>query len=695
MMKKLILIFSFLIPVMIGKTQRERDSLMNALIRHYATDSLRFSTWCLLSREITDDPDQSLAYADSALQLSKKLNDKNKSAEAFYHYANAWSANGNDDSAMINFNNALSLMNNKSSELAGKIFHAMGISSFNQSRYRQAISYHQKALTIFQTLHKKAGSANCLNSLGINYMWLSDYTSALNNYLQALKIFQELKEPAETAMLNMNIGILFHKLKDFKKSLSNLQMATEYHKTSGNKVYLAQCFNNTGNVYMDMKKYNVAIGYYRNALELYRQSKNEYGIASEFLNLGTLYFNLQKYDSSWIYLHQSVPLYKKLGDIDDLAMAYEYFGEILLKAPSSFFSKFNLSYQHRYKKAEENLKYSLTLFEKSEDLEGQSDVLISLSLLHEKQNRIKDALAEFKQGMEIHDSIINLDKKEEIVRAEEKFEYDKKELLLNAGHQKQQALAQVEIKRQTIIKNSALGGAGILLFSGAFTFLFYKKRRDAEKQKLDSDLKAEISDVEMKALRSQMNPHFIFNSLNSISEFVLHNDVRSADNYLSKFAKLMRITLENSMQKEVALTDDLQALEYYMQLEALRLKHKFDFEINVDSAIDKENTLIPPMILQPFVENSIWHGIAKKEGIGKIKIRVSREGNMLKCVVEDDGIGRSFTKSKEERKSLGMKITNERIQLINKLKKSKAAIVLTDLAQGLQVEVTLPLETNF
>ena len=218
----------------------------------------------------------------------------------------------------------------------------------------------------------------------------------------------------------------------------------------------------------------------------------------------------------------------------------------------------------------------------------------------------------------------------------------------------------------------------------------------------EAEFKTEVADTQMKALRAQMNPHFIFNSLNSISDYIAKNNVQEADKYLSKFAKLMRMILENSEQKEVLLTDDLKALELYMQLEALRMNNKFSYEIKVDEDINKENILVPPLILQPFVENSIWHGIAKKEGQGKILIHIKKEGaDMINCIVEDDGIGRKQSANikmavpQQEKSSLGVKITQSRIDILNKIKNSKAAVELSDLAQGLRVEVKLPLATDF
>src|SRR3569833_882638 len=145
----------------------------------------------------------------------------------------------------------------------------------------------------------------------------------------------------------------------------------------------------------------------------------------------------------------------------------------------------------------------------------------------------------------------------------------------------------------------------------------------------------------MKALRTQLNPHFIFNSLNSIGDYIARHDKETADIYLSRFARLMRMILENSEYENISLADDLKALELYIQLEALRLGQKLLYHIEVDDDIDPELTLVPPMLLQPFVENSIWHGISPKNGSGCIYIRVKMNAGMVEYTVEDEGIGRS------------------------------------------------------
>jgi len=202
-----------------------------------------------------------------------------------------------------------------------------------------------------------------------------------------------------------------------------------------------------------------------------------------------------------------------------------------------------------------------------------------------------------------------------------------------------------------------------------------------------------------------MNPHFIFNSLHAINNYVIENDKENASAYLAKFSKLMRLILENSREQEVPIAKDLDALELYMQMERLRFKNKFKYVVETDPEIDKENVLVPPMLLQPFVENAIIHGVQNKES-GLIKINVTKQNAMIKCTVEDNGIGRQDIISidrdgDKKHKSLGLKIIRERLSIINQLKKVKAAINIFDLKDaenkpsGLRVELLLPHEQAF
>jgi len=204
------------------------------------------------------------------------------------------------------------------------------------------------------------------------------------------------------------------------------------------------------------------------------------------------------------------------------------------------------------------------------------------------------------------------------------YDFDKKEAKIKADTEKQQAIAAAKLSDQKIITNISIAAGILFIIAGAIIFIAYKRKRDTDEKLSNAEFNTHIAETEMKALRAQMNPHFIFNSLNSISDYIQRHDIKKADEYLTAFARLMRHILENSENSMVKLADDIYALQLYMELEALRLNKKFEYNIIIDESIDKENTLLPPLILQPFVENSIWHGLTQKEGIGKIKVHIKK-----------------------------------------------------------------------
>lgn len=183
-------------------------------------------------------------------------------------------------------------------------------------------------------------------------------------------------------------------------------------------------------------------------------------------------------------------------------------------------------------------------------------------------------------------------------------------------------------------------------------------------------------ELEMQALRAQMNPHFIFNSLTSINKFVLKNETDAASDYLTKFSRLIRMVLNNSKLSLISLEDELEMLRLYLEMEKLRFKESFVYCFEIDRKVDTAGIFIPPLLFQPFVENAIWHGLMHKQGRGRLDIRLRVERNVLICTISDDGVGRSFakastSKSAQKQKSMGIGITKQRLALINGVMEDK------------------------
>lgn len=244
----------------------------------------------------------------------------------------------------------------------------------------------------------------------------------------------------------------------------------------------------------------------------------------------------------------------------------------------------------------------------------------------------------------------------------------------------------------------------VMLLAGVLIWMIsrFRLRQKHERARVQSDFEKQLAEVEMTALRAQMNPHFLFNCLNSIKYFIIQNRVEEAADYLTKFSRLIRLILNNSKTEMVSLDSELEALDLYIQMEQLRFEDKFTYRIAQGNEVHPEMMEIPPLLIQPFVENAIWHGLMHKDDPGNLEVRLSVSGDVLNCEVQDDGVGRKRAaelKSKQStrRKSLGMQITSDRVKTINQLYGTQASIEIEDLhengkAAGTCVRIQIPLK---
>ncbi len=231
-----------------------------------------------------------------------------------------------------------------------------------------------------------------------------------------------------------------------------------------------------------------------------------------------------------------------------------------------------------------------------------------------------------------------------------------------------------------------------------------EKQNAIIQQNLEAEYNKRIAEIEMKALRAQMNPHFLFNVLNSIKLYMVQNDAKTASVFLTKFSRLIRLILNNSKSKMVCLADELEALKLYIEMENFRFNDKFDYSIDLDKNVNADDIEIPPLILQPYVENAIWHGLMHKDdGRGKLEIGILKDNGTIQFIIEDNGIGREKSRSLNTRlatshQSVGMKITKDRIQRTNQLYGLSANVEVVDLkdpengkAVGTKVLINLPI----
>lgn len=247
------------------------------------------------------------------------------------------------------------------------------------------------------------------------------------------------------------------------------------------------------------------------------------------------------------------------------------------------------------------------------------------------------------------------------------------------------------------------GAVSATVLGGLVLLVRFGVNQIRREEQLKLEFERRLSKVEMGALRSQMNPHFIFNCLNSIDYYILKNESEKASDYLNRFSRLIRLILQNSTKNQVNLKEELEALRLYIEMEALRFQGQFKYTIQVKNGLVPVDHEVPPMLLQPYVENAIWHGLLHSEEPGRLDIILAIEGHNLLCCIEDNGVGRDFVhemnaNAKLKTRSMGTKITEDRLELFSKLYHSEAAVEIIDLkdregrAIGTRVELSIPVQ---
>lgn len=318
----------------------------------------------------------------------------------------------------------------------------------------------------------------------------------------------------------------------------------------------------------------------------------------------------------------------------------------------------------------------------------KASAFLTLAGLYEKNGRTTQALNAFKKYSE---AVSEYDAQTQLEQAERDKLIGKQddivELTSYVQEGKQEdALHDAVINRQQLI---IYGLLGIIAIIGVAVYFMY---RSAQARQTANQLLA------LKSLRSQMNPHFIFNALNSVNHFIAQQDERTANKFLSDFSLLMRLVLENSEQDFITLSKEQEMLALYLKLEHYRFRDRFDYEFTVDPNISAEAVELPPMLIQPYIENAVWHGLRYKEGKGRLLVQIAKRANEIEVKISDDGIGRKKsaelkTTNQQKHKSTGLKSIRERLSIINKVYHSNYRVEIDDLANdaGTTVRIYLPI----
>jgi len=343
------------------------------------------------------------------------------------------------------------------------------------------------------------------------------------------------------------------------------------------------------------------------------------------------------------------------------------------------------------------LNEAVLLADSLNNLDELANSYLSLAEIYDQQGDSRKSINYYKQ---FSDAIIeklelaseSKRKKDIIVRKQQDLNSLSKDIALdNTTLKLEETSTKLQlniVKLQSFVIYGLIGLLLITIFAAWFIY------RNAKRSKVRGQMLA------LKSLRGQMNPHFIFNSLNSVNHFIALNDEKSANKFLSQFSKLMRLVLDSSLQDFISLQEEKEIVMLYLKLEHNRFRDKFDYELNIPENLSLESIEIPPMLIQPYIENAIWHGLRYKEEKGYLTVDFSIVEKILRIKVMDNGIGRKKsrelkTNRQKEQFSTGMKNTEERINIINRIYKKNYRLIVSDMyhgGSGTQVIIELPIE---
>lgn len=553
-------------------------------------------------------------------------------------------------------------------------------------KMQDAMETGKEAIETANRSHNNIYISKAYGNLAAVYYDQGNYPAALDYYLQVLSISRQENYSKGMSSAYVGAGNVYKAQGDNAKALDYYLKALDLDTQAKRRKGMADCYNNIGNAYWNIKDYNNALNFYLKSLDIDEELKDNEGIAADLTNMGNVYSQLGDTAKALDNYNKALGIYTHTDNRSGIAILTGNIGGIFYK-------------QKKLDEAEKYLTASVKVAVNAGNLvEARYDYFV-LSSLYASMGKWQDAYMAHSQYSQINDSLYNKDRVDQMGRLEAKFEYDKQLAAQQAANEKAAALSEAASKRQMIV--TLLIGAIALMAIIILLFIF-RLLKAARREKLIAEQQKSL--MELKALRAQMNPHFIFNAINSIQHFILKNDPDAAQKHLNKFSKLIRKVLENSKLEGIPLSEEIQMLQLYTELESVRFSSKFQYNFVVSPELNIDTIMVPPLLIQPFVENAIWHGLMHlSERQGALTVAFEKQDSMLKCIVDDNGIGRERSQGLREEarhQPMGLSITHERVNILNEVYHSHISVNVTDKKQpdgspaGTRVELLIPLTLN-
>ena len=594
-----------------------------------------------------------------------------------------------------------------------------------QHNEEQEYMYGQNAINAAFELKDTLLYARALDNMGLLYRYHQQYLQALSYHMKAGDLVKNLSVPSIYKMIFANnAGVAARYSEKYDIAVSSYLEALKIAEKESNLKNIAISSNGLGNALSNIpNRRQEALDYFNRALKTEELQKNNRGIAMNLLSISHYYIDQEQFPQAREYLSRLMILNTASKDIHGIAITEEFLGISYLREEKNF-SKAHDYFQkalRSYEKQNDKMKQAevlsllgevrkmqlkkdeaLTYYKRSQlltDSISNKGLMVANALnmaeIYESQNRPADALKKYRIAQRFRDSINLHNQAIQIAALTKNHELEKKEsqidlLELEKKRRNEHILLQEDkIKQQqTILLLIAFSVISILaIVAMQFRNVNAKKKtvqllEVQEKERLQAIYERNLAQAEMLASRMKINPHFLFNSLNAINNLIQQGEKEKASKYLIVFSRFVRMVLETSKNTVIPLKEELEIIRHYLVLEENRFDNNFSYQIIQDEMVDSENVFIPPLLLQPFVENAIWHGLmpVKKES-KELTIRVRQKKLEMEIIIEDNGAGRPKNKKYKPtnaHKSMGTEITQDRIELFNKSYNSNISCITED-----------------
>lgn len=541
-----------------------------------------------------------------------------------------------------------------------------GVVNRHRGKYNEAlenISYYLQHLgTDTSSFHFAEGNYQ----LGVIYQFRGNYIKSLEAYQHAYNGFYAQGNHSYAAHTLVGIGSIYKTQKRWDQARSTYEKALEIFEDLDDKNAVGVTLSNLGDVFVGIEGYSHAEDFYRRSLAISIELNQDWHVADDYDDLGDMLRFQEKYPEALAEYFKALPIRRKNGNPMSAAQTLLNIGITHVK-------------MKQFRSAEKYLAEGLQLAAEADATPVLEDLYKYMSEVYAERKHFEKALEYHHNYVTVRDSLMGRDVEKQLNELQIMYETNEKDNQI-ALMAKEKELHEQEMMRQRATQKFYIFAFIAALITGILVYYVYRQRLRNQKsialknEELNREkFRNELRELEMKALRAQINPHFIFNCMNSIDQLILSGNTGDASVYLGKLSIMIRLILENSEASEVMLSSELRLMKAYIELEQLRFKNAIDYHCLVSPQLDPDEIYIPPMILQPFLENAIWHGLNHKKGEerGSILLSVDYSEDALIFKIEDNGVGREHSNQLKKQRtvkqsSMGLKITEDRLRLITR-----------------------------